>query len=51
MEVINIKLLPATLVFENVWNLVFDIDTNLLLNIDDVSMQKSAFTKKQGLYP
>ncbi len=33
------KVAPATLIFSNVWNLVFDIDTNLALDIDSVSMQ------------
>jgi hypothetical protein len=33
------KVAPATLIFRNVWNLVFDIDTNLALDVDSVSMQ------------
>lgn len=33
------KVAPATLIFMNVWNLVFDINTNLALDIDGVSMQ------------
>jgi hypothetical protein len=33
------KVAPATLIFRNVWNLEFDIDTNLALDIDSVSMQ------------
>ena len=33
------KVVPATLIFRNVWNLVFNIDTNLALDIDSVSMQ------------
>lgn len=35
------KLAPATLIFRNVWSLVLDIDTNLALDIDSVSMQNS----------
>ena len=30
---------PATLIFNNVWNLEFDIDTNLSLDIDSIVMQ------------
>lgn len=33
------KIAPTTLIFKNVWNLVFDIDTNLSLDIDGISMQ------------
>jgi hypothetical protein len=45
------KIAPATLVFENVWNLVFDIDTNLTLSIDDVSMQNPHLPKNKDYIP
>lgn len=35
----SFRIAPATLVFKNVWNLVVDIDTNLALDIDSISMQ------------
>jgi hypothetical protein len=41
------KIAPATLVFKNVWNLVFDIDTNLTLSIDDISMQNPHLPKNK----
>lgn len=31
----KLKIAPATLVFKNVWDINFDIDTNLLLDIDN----------------
>lgn len=45
------KIAPATLVFENVWNLVFDIETNLALSIDDVSMLNPHFPKNKDYLP
>lgn len=45
------KIAPATLVFENVWNLVFDIDTNLTLSIDDVTMQNPHLPKNKDYLP
>lgn len=41
------KIAPATLVFENVWNLIFDIDTNLSLSIDNVLMQNPHFPRNK----
>ncbi len=41
------KVAPATLIFSNVWNLVFDIDTNLALDIDSVSMQNPHYPKNK----
>jgi hypothetical protein len=41
------KIAPATLIFRNVWNLVFDIDTNLALDIDGVSMQNPHYPKNK----
>jgi hypothetical protein len=41
------KVAPATLVFRNVWNLVFDLDTNLALDIDSVSMQNPHYPKNK----
>ena len=38
---------PATLVFRNVWNLIVDIDTNLALDIDSVSMQNPHYPKNK----
>lgn len=32
------KIVPATIVFFNTWNLIFDVDTNLNLIIEDVEM-------------
>jgi hypothetical protein len=32
------KVAPATLVFHNAWDIIFDIETNLSLEIDDVVM-------------
>jgi len=45
------KLAPATLIFQNVWNLVFDIDTNLSLDIDNISMQNPHFPINKDFLP
>ncbi|MGE5383671.1 MAG: hypothetical protein ACM3PX_09615 [Omnitrophica WOR_2 bacterium] len=41
------KIAPATIIFMNVWNVVFDIDTNLALDIDNVSMQNPKSPKNK----
>jgi hypothetical protein len=41
------KIAPATLIFRNVWKLVFDIDTNLALEIESISMQNPQHPKNK----
>jgi hypothetical protein len=50
-ECYKFKIAPATLVFKNVWNLVFDIDTNLTLSIDGVSMLNPHLPKNKDYVP
>jgi len=45
------KIAPATLIFNNVWNLVFDIDTNLSLDIDSIIKQNPHSPRNKDFLP
>ena len=45
------KIAPATLVFHNVWDVNFNIDTNLSLDIDNISMNNPRFPKNKDVLP
>jgi hypothetical protein len=50
-EGFKFRIAPATLVFKNVWDVVFEIETNLSLDIDNVSMVNPHYPKNNEILP
>ena len=45
------RVAPATLNFHNVWNISFDIETNLSLEIDNITRNNPHSPKNKEIYP
>jgi hypothetical protein len=45
------KIAPATLIYHNAWDVRFDIDTNLSLDIDSISMKNPHSPKNNAVLP
>ncbi len=43
----KLKIAPATLIFNNVWDVNFDIDTNLSLDIDNITQKNPHVSKNK----